>query len=139
MENEFKAGDKVRVIKGEGKLLPQNSEWFVKDVNSEYLVLEDHPSSNGQGGWYCNRFIKIEDSAPDMVHSPNHYAVFDGVEAIEIIAKSLTVEEFRGYCFGNLLKYRLRCGKKDDIQQELAKADKYKELFEKYKHFCRSN
>jgi hypothetical protein len=75
----------------------------------------------------------------DMVHSPNHYAVFDGVEAIEIIAKSLTIEEFRGYCFGNLLKYRLRCGKKDDVQQELAKADKYKELFEKYKHFCRGN
>lgn len=75
--------------------------------------------------------------APDAVHSPKHYSVFDGTEAIEIIASSLTQEEFRGYCFGNLLKYRLRCGKKDDVNQELSKADKYKELYEDYKHLCK--
>lgn len=80
-----------------------------------------------------------EDSTPiksDVVNSPSHYAVFDGVEAIEIIARALTQEEFRGYCFGNLLKYRLRCGKKDGVEQELKKADKYKELYEDYKHLC---
>ena len=75
---------------------------------------------------------------PDVVNSPSHYAVFDGVEAIEIIARALTQEEFRGYCFGNLLKYRLRCGKKDGVEQELKKADKYKELYEDYKHLWRS-
>ena len=73
----------------------------------------------------------------DAVNSPSHYDLFDGIEAIEIIARSLTKEEFRGYCFGNLLKYRLRCGKKDDVNQELSKADKYKELYENYKEFCR--
>lgn len=73
----------------------------------------------------------------DVVNSPSHYDLFDGTEAIEIIARSLTKEEFRGYCFGNLLKYRLRCGKKDDVNQELSKADKYKELYESYKEFCR--
>lgn len=73
----------------------------------------------------------------DVVNSPSHYALFDGVEAIEIIASSLTKSEFRGYCLGNLLKYRLRCGKKDNVEQELKKADKYKELFEKYKHLCK--
>lgn len=72
----------------------------------------------------------------DVVNSPPHYAVFDDTEAIEIIARSLTQAEFRGYCFGNLLKYRLRCGKKDGVDQELAKADKYKELYEKYKDLC---
>lgn len=71
-----------------------------------------------------------------MVHKPKHYSLFEDVEAIEVIARSLTKEEFRGYCFGNLLKYRLRCGKKDSVEQELAKADKYKELYEKYKGFC---
>ncbi len=72
----------------------------------------------------------------DAVHSPSHYALFEDTEAIEVIARSLTKEEFRGYCMGNLLKYRLRCGKKDDVSQELNKADKYKELYEKYKGFC---
>lgn len=75
-------------------------------------------------------------SLPDFVNKPKHYELFEDVEAIEVIARSLTKEEFRGFCFGNLLKYRLRCGKKDNIEQELAKADKYKELYEKYKGFC---
>lgn len=73
----------------------------------------------------------------DFVNSPKHYAFFDGVEAIEIIASSMSVEAFRGYCMGNALKYRLRVGKKDKVEQEIAKADKYGELFEKHKHLCK--
>lgn len=72
----------------------------------------------------------------DFVNSPKHYAFFDGVEAIEIIASSMSVEAFRGYCMGCNLKYRLRAGKKDDLQQDISKAEKYKELFENYKHLC---
>lgn len=72
----------------------------------------------------------------DAVHSPKHYAVFDDIEAIEVIARSMTQEMFKGYCFGNLLKYRLRVGGKDEVMQELGKADKYKELYEKFKGLC---
>ena len=75
----------------------------------------------------------------EMVESPSHYDLFPGVEAIQVIASSLTAEEYRGYCLGNLLKYRLRCGKKDNVEQELAKADKYKELFEKHNHLCKDD
>lgn len=77
-----------------------------------------------------------QDKKPDVVNSPKHYAVFDDIEAIEIIARSMTKEMFKGYCFGNLLKYRLRAGGKDELQQEISKANKYKELFEKYKDIC---
>lgn len=75
----------------------------------------------------------------DMVNSPSHYALFDDIEAIQVIAASMTKEMFKGYCFGNLLKYKLRAGGKDDIQQELKKADKYKELYEKYQNLCKQN
>ncbi|UZT50390.1 hypothetical protein [Enterobacter phage 04_vB_Eclo_IJM] len=34
----------------------------------------------------------------DGVRKPSHYQVFDGVESIEIIARSMTVSEFRGFC-----------------------------------------
>ena len=80
--------------------------------------------------------IKGVVSNSDPVNSPKHYAVFDDIEAIEIIARSMTKEMFKGYCFGNLLKYRLRAGGKDDVDQELGKAEKYKELYEKYKELC---
>lgn len=83
---------------------------------------------------YPQKVEKIEG-----VTKPSHYALFDGIEAIEIIARSMTLEMFRGYCLGNMLKYRLRAGKKSELayaEKDLAKANFYAELFEKYKGYC---
>lgn len=73
------------------------------------------------------------------VTKPSHYSFFDGIEAIEIIARSMTREQFRGYCLGNMLKYRLRAGKKSELayaEKDLAKANFYSELFEQHKDKC---
>lgn len=73
------------------------------------------------------------------VTKPSHYALFDGIEAIEIIARSMTKEQFRGYCLGNIMKYRLRAGKKSELaylEKDLAKADFYATLYEKHKDKC---
>lgn len=75
----------------------------------------------------------------DGVHKPSHYQVFDGVESIEIIARSMTVSEFRGFCMGNVLKYRLRAGKKSELatmEKDLNKAAFYQELFDLHKGKC---
>lgn len=75
---------------------------------------------------------------PDAVNSPKHYAVFEQLEAIEVIASSMTLEQFYGYCLGNILKYRLRAGGKDDVMQELGKADRYQGLYNEFKHLCKA-
>lgn len=75
----------------------------------------------------------------DGVRKPSHYQVFDGVESIEIIARSMTVSEFRGFCLGNVLKYRLRAGKKSELatmEKDLNKAAFYQELFDLHKGKC---
>lgn len=75
----------------------------------------------------------------DSVCRPSHYQVFDGVESIEIIARSMTVSEFRGFCMGNVLKYRLRAGKKSEMatmEKDLNKAAFYQELFDLHKGKC---
>ena len=77
--------------------------------------------------------------ADDGVYKPSHYQVFDGVESIEIIARSMTVSEFRGFCMGNVLKYRLRAGKKSELatmEKDLNKAAFYQELFDLHKGKC---
>lgn len=102
------------------------------NTNDEHVVDPEHVDVAKGSKEEVDKALGID----RMVHKPKHYSLFDDVEAIEVIARSLTQEEFRGYCFGNLLKYRLRCGKKDNVEQELAKADKYKELYEKYKDLC---
>ncbi len=75
----------------------------------------------------------------DDVRKPSHYQVFDSVESIEIIARSMTVSEFRGFCLGNVLKYRLRAGKKSELatmEKDLNKASFYQKLFDLHKGKC---
>ena len=67
----------------------------------------------------------------------SHYELFEDTQVIEIIAGSMSTEAFHGYCLGNVLKYRLRAGNKDVTTQEIGKADKYKELYEDFKHLCK--
>lgn len=74
--------------------------------------------------------------ASDPVNQPHHYQFFPDLEAIEVIARSTTQEQFYGYCLGNRLKYRLRAGNKDKLEQDIAKSDKYLELYEEYKGLC---
>lgn len=78
-------------------------------------------------------------SVDDGVKQPSHYQLFEGVEAIEVIARSMTQEMFKGYCLGNILKYRLRAGKKSELatlEKDMAKATFYLELYEKHKGLC---
>lgn len=70
------------------------------------------------------------------VKNPKHYQLFEDMQAIEIVARALTVEQFRGFCLGSILGYRLRAGKKDDALQDIAKANQFEILFKKYRHLC---
>ena len=76
------------------------------------------------------------DLGVDNIKSPTHYQLMDGVESIEIIARSMTKEQWKGFCLGNMLKYRIRAGKKDALQQDIDKADFYGELYEMHKGKC---
>ena len=87
----------------------------------------------------CSCSTKNEPQDIDGVRKPSHYQVFDGVESIEIIARSMTVSEFRGFCMGNVLKYRLRAGKKSELatlEKDLNKAAFYQELYDLHKGKC---
>ena len=59
----------------------------------------------------------------DMVNNPPHYNS-DSIECIQAIEAALTVEEFRGYCKGNNLKYTWRERYKGE-DQDLRKATWY--------------
>ena len=106
-----------------------NEEVNMNNEQNESNIVEAHGSK-----WEITHSVTSE----DMVNKPNHYAVFEtddmSLEAIRVIASTLTHAQFTGYCMGNTLKYRLRVGKKDNIEQELAKADKYQELYHTFKH-----
>ena len=73
----------------------------------------------------------------DVVKSPKHYQIIEGIESIDIIASSMSVEQFKGFCLGNIIKYRMRAGNKDELNQDINKANFYVDLFNMKKHLCR--
>lgn len=138
----FEIGDRVRF----------NNNHFHRLMGIEGNVLTITPTGlsvmddKGRTRWFkqsnCIVIAKAQTAEPapaqgfDVVAKPKHYQFFPDVEAIEIIARSMTEAEFRGYCLGNRLKYRLRAGQKDDPKQELDKSDAYIALFERCKDLC---
>lgn len=148
--SRFNIGDKVILVEDDfecslvGSFGPANFQYQLGQI---YEVVDEFEITDGywieQGKVSFSGLKELEhcfaktDFAYEQVNSPKHYNVLEDIEAIQIIASSMTYDMFKGYCLGNILKYRLRCGAKDDVTQELAKADKYKELFAKYKHMCK--
>ena len=55
-----------------------------------------------------------------------HYELWEDFEAIDVIKLVLTEEEYRGFLKGNILKYQLRLGKKDEVSKEIEKIEDYK-------------
>lgn len=146
----IKAGDTVRYAgpiiehmgRSNGKVI--SVKYADRDINS---VIEVKWPNLPIPVKHCPSALIITNQVLDMpkvktedgVRKPSYYQVFDGVESIEIIARSMTVSEFRGFCLGNVLKYRLRAGKKSELatmEKDLKKAAFYQELFDLHKGKC---
>lgn len=99
----------------------------------------DYDTSDGHALDCTIHTVNAPVNTIEGVTKPSHYMLFDDIEAIEVIARSMTREQFKGYCFGNILKYRLRAGKKSELaylEKDMAKAGFYGELYEKHKDKC---
>ena len=60
------------------------------------------------------------------VDNPKHYDLFaDGTKSLDVILKALAIEEYIGFLKGNILKYRLRAGKKGEASTCIDKSDWY--------------
>lgn len=57
--------------------------------------------------------------------SINHYELWEGNEAIDVIKRILSKSEYIGFLKGNILKYQLRLGKKDNVEKEMIKIEDY--------------
>ena len=113
---------------------------FVTEDTHEYVYV--FPEL-GNALWVKEAFEKITGevnqtpvSEHDVIIRPSHYEMM-GENTIEILAAAMTKREWRGFCLGNALKYRIRAGKKDDLQQDIDKANNYERLYEEHKHLCK--
>lgn len=93
-------------------------EKHIKALLPQKLALEPLPKED--------RAIKMpESSKPDNVNRPKHY-LKGGLECIQVIKAQLTPEQYKGYLYGNVLKYMWRWQDKNGLE-DLRKAAKYLE------------
>lgn len=90
--------------------------------NDDYIELDSN--------YELGNYVEYPDSI-ETVHSPSHYDITD-TNVQEMIEKLFTHEEFIGWLKGNILKYRLRAGKKGNAYEDIEKADKYQEFYNIY-------
>ena len=85
-----------------------------------------------------NTIPYLDKNNNEQVNNPKHYDVWEDLTAIEVMARTSTLEEFRGFCRNTALKYTLRAGKKGTgcTHQDLAKSEQYRILFDDYKNLC---
>lgn len=91
---------------------------------------------NGAGGTFYGHKNdydlpkNVEVEYVDKTRKEEHYELWAGVEAFDIMATSLTEEEFIGFLKGNILKYQLRLGKKkgESVEKDLQKIETYKQI-----------
>ena len=67
----------------------------------------------------------------DRVQEVDKHYLESVVEPIKVMEKLFTKEELKGFIKGNILKYRLRMGHKDDIQKEMDKIRVYEQWLAK--------
>lgn len=68
--------------------------------------------------------FKVNDEKPEQVNHPAHYNNYP-IEAIDMMVGIFGLEKTIDFCYMTALKYRLRLGHKDDINQDLAKEQWY--------------
>ena len=101
----------VREAKAKGVTVPvEGVEWRLEQGQKNNTEVMTKPKK-----------IKLK---ADLVNNPPHYTA-GGIETIDYIKAKLTPEEFIGYLKGNVIKYTSRAGKKDDVVQDLEKAQWY--------------
>ena len=72
-----------------------------------------------------NIFVPSVNAKHDNVNRPKHYCK-GGLECIQVIKAQLTPEQYKGYLYGNVLKYMWRWPEKNGLE-DLQKAAKYLE------------
>jgi len=66
------------------------------------------------------------------IQENKHHQLWEGTQSLDIMKKVLTDEEYKGFLKGNILKYQLRLGKKDDTEKEIQKIKDYTEELNKF-------
>ena len=107
------------------EIIMEKNEFIVKtELGAEWR------SKDGET-WVKTKFEKIippkagSNTKKEEVNHPERYGGDTTYECVKVLEAWMNPEEYKGFLKGNAIKYLCRAGKKDEIIQELKKADWY--------------
>lgn len=112
------------------KITMEKGEFIIKtELGAEWR------SKDGEN-WVKTKFEKVtlptfgsapnfDSSKKEEVNHPERYGGDTTYECVKVLEAWMSPEEYKGFLKGNAIKYLCRAGKKDEIVQELKKADWY--------------
>ena len=107
---------------------------YLKWANKEHnFILTSHLEETDPELFIRTNGTCIEDNNKAKNPNSKHYELWENFEAIDVIKLALTDEEYKGFLKGNILKYQLRLGKKDDVSKEIEKIKDYQRELNKCK------
>ena len=131
---KYKIGDKLTVRSGEVHTVYQESYDNViqiLEIDEEhgcttlYNVKDEEWLNEDELDFHYDLITKSNMN----IEENKHHQLWEGTQSLDIMKKVLTDEEYKGFLKGNILKYQLRVGKKDDPSKEIKKINDYsKEL-----------
>lgn len=130
--SEFKVGDKVMVVKNSSDAVNNHGEYFdVGDcgIIQEFSEYDTVRISNSASSWISledvalvkgkNIEVPSMNSIPladnNMVVDQKHYTN-NAIQPIEIMKANFTIDEYRGFLLGNIVKYPLRYKDKNGLR-----------------------
>ena len=93
--------------------LKENSKELLKMENNNNNIVEELKE------------IQEEEIPKGSAASSEHYMKQE-IQSIEVMQMVMSYEKFLGFLEGNIIKYSMRCGLKDDPKQEKTKIKQYK-------------
>ena len=101
-------------------------------TNNGYLIEFDSVNERDKNvttGWideFYNQVINFKVNINEMnIEENKHHQLWEGMQSIDVMKAVLTHEEYIGFLKGNIIKYQLRLGKKDNLTKEKQKINDY--------------
>jgi hypothetical protein len=126
---KYKVGDRFKEINNELNLEFEITEVDPISVFSYHVGFYKRGQVDLTTEQYKEVFIdkyytKIEENKMNIEEN-KHHLLWKGTQSLDVMKLSLTKEEYIGFLKGQILKYQLRLGKKDDVAKELKKIQDY--------------
>lgn len=116
----------VNSVQGVDDLAYGGTKWTaeVEKMNGDKIIIDNNWDFVKSNKPFSRKLNYSGDIAP-VDTTPAHYKGEDNIDVIDFLYQQLSLDEFKGFMKGNMIKYPVRAGRKDNELEDIKKARDY--------------